>query len=118
MKKMMLVMTLFCFLLIGLASAACAVDVSLQWDAVIHPDLAGYNVYQSEAQGNSSTAWAAIGTTAPGVTVFSVTLPDELKTYTWTVTAFSTQGEESRVSNPVSRFKTGIFQFAPQNLTK
>jgi hypothetical protein len=111
-------MTVFCLVLIVFVSVACAVDVNLQWDEVIHPDLAGYNIYQSEAQGNTSTAWVSIGTTALGVTVFSVTLPDELKTYTWTVTAFSTRGEESRVSNPVSRFKTGIFQFAPQNLTK
>lgn len=117
MKKITMV-TIFCLLLIGLASIACAVDVNLQWDPVIHPDLAGYNVYQSEAQGNSSTAWVAIGTTALGVTVFTVSLPDELKTYTWAVTAFSTQGEESWLSNPVSRFRTGIGTFAPQNLTK
>ena len=75
-------MMLSCFLLIGLVSVACAVDVNLSWDPVVHPDLAGYNVYQSEAVGNTSTAWAAIGTTAPGVTAFIVTLPDELKTYT------------------------------------
>ena len=115
MKKITIVMV-FCLVLIGFVSAACAVDVSLQWDPVLHPDLAGYNIYQSEAVGNTSTAWAAIGTTAPGVTAFTVTLPDVLKTYTWTVTAFSTLGEESWLSNPVSRFRAG--PGSPQNLTR
>jgi len=115
MKKIITVMV-FCLVLIGFASVACAQVVNLQWDPVIHPDLAGYNVYQSEAVGNSSTAWAAIGTTAPDVTAFSVTLPDVLKTYTWTVTAFSTLGEESWLSNPVSRFRVG--PSPPQNLSQ
>ena len=116
MKNKTIAVMAFCFLLIGLVSAACAVDVSLQWDPVVHPDLAGYNVYQSEAVGNSSTSWLAIGSTAPGVTVFTVTLPDVLKSYTWTVTAFSSVGEESWMSNPVSKFRTG--PGSPQNLTK
>jgi hypothetical protein len=116
MKKTMLTMILSCFLLIGLVSVACAVDVNLQWDPVIHPDLAGYNIYQSEAVGNTSTVWAAIGSTAPGVTAFTVSSVDVSKTWTWTVTAFSTQGEESWLSNPVSKFRLG--PAAPQNLTK
>ena len=114
MKRKMIMLMTFCFLLIGLVSLACAVDVNLQWDAVIHTDLAGYNVYQSEAVGNSSTAWAAIGTTVPGTHTFIVTALDAAKTYTWSVTAFSTRGEESWLSNPVSRIRMG--PGSPQNL--
>lgn len=115
MKKTIMV-TLFCLVLIGLASVACAVDVNLTWDPVVHPDLAGYNVYQSEAVGNTSTAWAAIGSTAQGVTAFTVSSVDVTKTLTWVVTAFSTTGEESWPSNPVSKVKPAIF--GPQNLNK
>jgi len=115
MKKITTVMVC-CLVLIGFVSIACAVDVSLQWDPVVHADLAGYNVYQSEAIGNSSTAWAAIGSTASDVTVFTVSSVDVSKTWTWVVTAFSTEGVESWPSNPVSRVKPGIF--GPSNLTK
>ena len=115
MKKITMVIV-FCFLLIGLVSAACAKDVTLEWDPVVHPDLAGYNVYQSEKAGNSSTSWALIGSTAQDVTVFTVSSIDELKTITWVVTAFSTQGEESGHSNPVTEIRTA--PPAPQNVRK
>jgi Malectin domain/Bacterial TSP3 repeat/Fibronectin type III domain len=84
-------------LLLLLASRAFAGQMTLQWDAVTNPQLAGYKVYYGYASRQySMNVNAGMSTTA----AFS-NLKDA-QMYYFAVTAFDTSGKESAFSNEVS----------------
>jgi hypothetical protein len=87
---------MFSLLLLLLASRAFAGQVTLQWDAVTHPQLAGYKVYYGYASRQYSTNVNAGNSTTAA---FS-SLKDAQKYY-FAVTAFDTSGNESAFSNEV-----------------
>jgi hypothetical protein len=71
-------------------------DISLEWDPVVHSDLAGYKLYHSDVSGRyDQVRVATLGKT----TKFTFT-GEEKKTY-FVVTAYSIHGEESDHSNEV-----------------
>ena len=89
-----------CFLLIG--TIASAADVTLGWDAVTDPDLAGYKIYQADRMGNTTGAWAEIATSPTNT--YTVLGVDIASNYAWLVSAYDTQGNESFVSNMVELY--------------
>jgi len=107
LKRLTLFFMAICILFI-MARLAWSAEVTLEWDANTEPNLAGYNVYQAERSGDSSTAWEKIGTNEPdteGVILTEYTLTvDGAKNWTWYVTAFSSDGIESGPSNTVELY--------------
>lgn len=94
MKKLLLILVIF--LLPTIASAG---QVTLMWDPVVHPDLAGYRLYVSYISGAYSTQMMVdVG----NVTTFTWTGLDESKANYFVATAYSVHGEESDYSNEVS----------------
>lgn len=85
-----------CVLLLWAAQASAG-DVSLAWDPVSAPNLAGYRLYYSQTPSSYTTYIdAGLSTTAtvPGLTAG--------QTYYFVVTAYDTAGEESGASNTVT----------------
>jgi Bacterial TSP3 repeat len=79
-----------------LSSMASAAPVTLAWDAVSAPDLAGYKLYYGYASGQYSfNVKVGNHTTAP------LSDLDESKRYYIAVTAYDTSGNESGFSNEV-----------------
>ena len=74
-----------------------AAQVTLEWDAVIHPLLEGYVVHYGTYSGDYDVSLDVGNWT-------SVTIADleEGETYYFAATAYSTEGEESDYSNEVS----------------
>ena len=74
-----------------------AAQVTLEWDAVNHPLLGGYMVYYGTYSGDYDVSLDVGNWT-------SCTIADleENETYYFSVTAYSTEGEESDFSNEVS----------------
>jgi hypothetical protein len=74
-----------------------AAQITLEWDAVIHPLLEGYVVHYGTSSGDYDVSLDVGNWT-------SVTIADleEGETYYFAVTAYSTEGEESDFSNEVS----------------
>ena len=77
--------------------SAYPAQTTLEWDPVIHPDLAGYIIYYGTSSGNYDVSldvgnWTS--TTIAGL--------DDSETYYFAVTAYSIYGEESDFSNEVS----------------
>jgi len=74
-----------------------AAQVTLEWDAVIHPLLQGYVVHYGTYSGDYDVSLDVGNWT-------SVTIADleEGETYYFAATAYSTEGEESDYSNEVS----------------
>ena len=74
-----------------------AAQVTLEWDAVIHPLLEGYVVHYGTYSGDYDVSLDAGNWT-------SCTIADleEGETYYFAVTAYSAEGEESDFSNEVS----------------
>lgn len=95
MKKILLTVALF-FLCPTLLYSA---DVTLLWDPVIHPDLAGYRLYVSYASGLYS---AQMMVDVGNVTTYTWTGLDGTKRNFFVATAYSIHGEESDYSNEVS----------------
>jgi len=88
----------FIVLLIGFATPAGAIDITLQWTPNNEPDLAGYRVfYREEGQSYDyeNPCWESVD---PVCTVYDL---DETKTYYFVVRAFDTSGSESSDSNEV-----------------
>jgi len=105
------------FLLLLLFPVLCfAADVTLQWDASVEPDLAGYYVYQADRIGDKTTAWQRITPDLVVETTFIVTGLDDAN-YAWLVTAVDTKGNQSFVSNMVERYDQ-IAPAAVKNLRK
>ena len=74
-----------------------AAQVTLEWDAVIHPLLEGYVVYYGTYSGDYDV-YLDVG----NYTSCTIADLDENETYYFAVTAYSTEGEESDFSNEVS----------------
>jgi hypothetical protein len=72
-------------------------QVTLEWDAVIHPQLKGYVVYYGTYSRDYDVSLDVGNWT-------SCTIADleDSETYYFAVTAYSTEGEESDFSNEVS----------------
>ena len=87
------------FSILSCASVAFGqVDVSLIWDPVIHPDLAGYKMFYRETSKSYDyldAVWTGTETTC---TVFDL---DENTSHCFVVRAFDTFGNESDDSNEV-----------------
>lgn len=73
-----------------------ASQVTLEWDPVIHPDLAGYMVYY----GTSSLDYNETMDVGNWTSVTIAGLEEDV-TYYFAVTAYSAYGEESEYSNEV-----------------
>jgi len=70
--------------------------VTLEWDSVTHPDLAGYMVYYGTSSGDYNESVDVGSWTS--VTIAEL---EEDEIYYFTVTAYSVSGEESEYSNEV-----------------
>ena len=87
---------LFAFVFFGQVQHGFAADVTLAWDAITQPELAGYKVYV----GTSSRNYGA-GTNVGIVTQYTVTGLGP-GTYYFAVTAYDATGRETGYSNEVS----------------
>ena len=74
-----------------------AAQVTLEWDAVIHPLLEGYVVYYGTYSGDYD-----VSLDVGNYTSCTISDLDENEIYYFAVTAYSTEGEESDYSNEVS----------------
>jgi len=74
-----------------------AAQVTLEWDAVIHPLLEGYVVYYGTYSGDYE-----VSLDVGNYTSCTISDLDENEIYYFAVTAYSTEGEESDFSNEVS----------------
>jgi hypothetical protein len=93
-----LTFTVFFSILFCASVAFGAVDVSLAWDPVIHPDLAGYKMFYRETSKSYDyldPVWTGTESTC---TVFDL---NENTSYCFVVKAFDTFGNESDDSNEV-----------------
>jgi hypothetical protein len=106
-----------------LSSPAYAVDVTLQWDANVQPELAGYKVFYKADSSGGRTPGNYTGTGASegpspfvmsltqdenpdqGVVEFTVHNLDSNKIYFFVVTAFDTEGLESVYSNEAATIR-------------
>ena len=96
MKKWLGISLLLFCTMTGLAAAD---QVTLMWDPVIHPDLAGYRLYVSYVSGAYSPQMMMdVG----NVTTFTWTGLDNSKQNYFVATAYSIHNEESDYSNEVS----------------
>jgi fibronectin type 3 domain-containing protein len=76
--------------------------IDLIWAPVTNADLAGYNVYRSEANGAAGEKTARLNSElvkSPSYRDFAVASG---KTYTYTVSAVDVRGNESQRSEPTS----------------
>jgi hypothetical protein len=90
-----------------LAPIAYADQVTLEWDPVMHPDLAGYMIYYGTSSGDYDVSLDVGNWTSCTIAGLEVG-----KTYYFAVTANSTEGEESDFSNEVSWFiRKGSIEF-------
>ena len=103
-------------LVAGGCQSAIAGDITLTWDAVTAADLAGYNIYQAERQGDKTTAWG-IAVIVDALTTTATVTVDETKNWAWLVTAFDTSGNKSFVSNMVE-LRDESPPMTPANLEK
>ena len=74
-----------------------AAQVTLEWDAVIHPLLEGYLVHYGTYSGDYD-----VSLDVGNWTSCTIAGLEEGETYYFAVTAYSTEGEESDFSNEVS----------------
>lgn len=74
-------------------------DITLQWDANTEPNLAGYNIYESELSAGAGSQWVKIDQVEKDVTEYTAAGRDDFKSYAYQVTAFNDQDHESFVSN-------------------
>jgi len=95
---LLLTFTVFFSILFCASLAFGTVDVSLAWDPVIHPDLAGYKMFYRETSKSYDyldPVWTGTESTC---TVFDL---NENTSYCFVVKAFDTFGNESDDSNEV-----------------
>jgi len=83
-----------------------AMDVTLEWDANIEPDLAGYKVYYDTDSGHPYDGSGATEGDSPidvgNVTEFTLHSLSDTQLYFLVVTAYDTEGLESYYSNEVT----------------
>ena len=84
-------------------SFAMAAEVTFTWDANTEPDLAGYNLYQSDVSGGYVFGGGNEIATIPAGTETYIEYISEGGWY-WVLTAFDTNGNESGSSNEVSLY--------------
>jgi hypothetical protein len=90
---------LFLALLCPVLVVSSTGQVTLLWDPVIHPDLAGYRLYVSYVSGAYNTQMMVdVG----NMTQFTWAGLDNNKRNYFVATAYSTHGEESDYSNEVA----------------
>ncbi len=101
------------FLLLLATGPAGAVDITLQWDANVEPDLMGYKVYyktdssgppytgSGAQQGSSPIRVLASEVSSGAICQFTLNDLDETKTYYFAVTACDASENESDYSNEV-----------------
>lgn len=112
MKKLIIAILAIVFMA---STVWAATNVSLQWDANTEQDLAGYNVYRSDASGVYDIS-KLVGTIAAPDTQFTDNaIPDG--TWFWVATAFDTSGNESGYSNEVTDTLNTEPPAPPQNLS-
>ena len=94
--------TLALFFAFVAASAHAASNVTLAWDAVANPDLAGYRLYQSDTSGRYQYGAERCAAEIPAgtETVILENVPDGV--WYWVATAFDNAGNESGPSNEVT----------------
>lgn len=113
MKKILFLFFIF-FVLAGTAQAG---NVTLAWDAVVDPDLAGYRVYRSGTSMGYNKATDKVCDVAKTTLTCTVqNLPDG--THFFVATAYDTAGNESVYSNEVSTTLDSTPPAAPRNLRK
>jgi hypothetical protein len=83
-----------------------AAQVTLEWDAVIHPLLEGYRVHYGTSSGDYDVTLDVGNWTSCTI----ADLEDD-ETYYFAVTAYSTEGEESDYSNEVSNHGNSSHNF-------
>lgn len=88
------------FLILLMAAAAQATDVTLQWDPNTEADLAGYRLYQKAD--SATPPFVKVREIPKGTTTASVTGLDSAHSYSFAVTAYNTAGLESAYSNIVT----------------
>ncbi len=76
--------------------------VSLFWPANAEPDVAGYNIYRSEAENAPSDKWAKLNPQLHKPTSFRDDRVQVGKTYYYQLTAVDNNGNESARSAPLS----------------
>ena len=96
------------------SSAWASTNVTFQWDANTEADLAGYNIYQSDASGVYDVS-KLIGTVQAPTVQFTKNIEDG--TWYWVATAFDISGNESGYSNEVTDTFDTEAPLPPQNLT-
>lgn len=92
-------------LLLVLPACIYASDVTLTWNANTESDLAGYKLYQGTVSGQYGAP-----VTLGKVTTHTLTLPTLTtdQTYFWALSAIDLTGNESGLSNEVSKFVVGV----------
>ncbi|NHN35565.1 fibronectin type III domain-containing protein, partial [Paenibacillus agricola] len=90
----------------GLSAIPTNGNVALDWDASISTDVAGYNVYKNGVK---------VSTGLVPSLIYSLAVPNNV-TYTWTVTAVDTSGNESTHSAPVVTLFDTVSPSAPIGL--
>jgi len=115
MKRVTIILAMAIMLMLT-TTAWAATNVSFQWDANTEPDLAGYNIYQSDISGVYDIS-KLIGTVdkADCCQFTKDGVPDG--TWFWVATAFDTFGNESGYSNEVTDTLNTEPPAPPQNLS-
>jgi hypothetical protein len=96
----------------GAPAQAATTTVTLQWDANVEPDLAGYKLYEGAVSGGPYTLKQTLGLVT---TTVLVGVPDG-KTC-WVMTATDSSTNESGYSNEVCIFRDSTPPSVPRNLT-
>lgn len=101
MKRFLPIIILAMLLLAAPAFAQTVeVDITFGWDAVVHPELAGYNLYVSQTSGNGYILQDTFAQVIEGTTTIEMNLGDVRY---FVLTAF-TPTKESGFSNEVAFF--------------
>ena len=101
MKKTILFFVIAFFLMV--TSSAFAMDIGFEWDPNSESDLAGYRLYQSAISGtyNLGVGNEVMDISAGTETCTLVGVTDGQ--WYWVLTAYDSNGNESSVSNEVSK---------------
>lgn len=100
--------------LLSLPAMATDIQVPLEWDANQEADLWGYEVYQAEILGATTTAFVRVGAVQAPATALTVTV-DDVKNWRWVVYAVDNAGNRSLCSN-TKDLRDQIAPANPQNL--
>jgi hypothetical protein len=96
-RSILICLTALLIVSISFPKISYAAQVTLEWEAVIHPLLEGYRVYYGTSSGDYDVTLDVGNWTSCTI----ADLEDD-ETYYFAVTAYSTEGEESDYSNEVN----------------